>query len=559
MSLTALASLLGGIGLFLLGMSMMTDGLKVAAGDALKSILETWTRSPLRGFLAGFLITAIVQSSSAAIVATVGFVNAGLLTLGQAVWVVIGSNVGTTMTGWLVAMVGIKLDVGALALPLIGIGMLVRLIGRGSVRRAGLGEALAGFGAFFLGIGILQEGFADLSPRLSEMRLDDYTWVTVVGFLGLGVLLTVLTQSSSAAIAITLTASATGSVPLVLAAAAVIGTNIGTTSTAVFAALSATPPARRVATAHILFNLLAAGAALLLLAPLLWMSRHVADWIAGADDMPTTLAVFHTLFNVLGVALLWPLRARFIGFLRSRFVSTEERVARPAYLDDTLASVPSLALRGLVLELRRMTDIAFRSARALLEEPAMRTAAVHAEQVGVRQLGRTVRAFIGKLNGKPLPEDVIAALPDLIRATQHIDELIAASRESAIRTAPGHAAKSAAWEELHAAALASLDLPDAEQVPLPPLDAIARLARQVEESYQSAKSDLLLAAAVGGLKVDEMEQALGYAQALRRVGEVALKTQRRLSPWTAQIKGDLPADTPQASPPSPANAPAASG
>src|SRR5690606_32995084 len=124
---STIASLLGGIGLFLLGMQMMTEGLKLAAGNALRSILKSWTGTNLRGLLAGVLITALVQSSSAVTVASVGFVNAGLLTLSQAVWVIFGANVGTTTTGWLVALVGIKVDVGVLALPLLGIGMLLRL------------------------------------------------------------------------------------------------------------------------------------------------------------------------------------------------------------------------------------------------------------------------------------------------------------------------------------------------------------------------------------------------------------------------------------------------
>ena len=169
MTLSVMASLAGGLGLFIVGMGMMTDGLKIAAGEALRTLLERRTRSALRGLVAGILITAIVQSSTAVTLATFGFVNAGLLTLTTAVWVVFGTNVGTTMTGWLVALVGVKVDVGALALPLVGAGAALRLAARGASGPAGLGQALTGFGLFFLGINILQQGFAgltDLVPTL---------------------------------------------------------------------------------------------------------------------------------------------------------------------------------------------------------------------------------------------------------------------------------------------------------------------------------------------------------------------------------------------------------
>ena len=155
MSASTIASLLGGIGLFLLGMRLLTDGLKTAAGRALRGILARSTGTRLRGVLSGALITSVVQSSSAVTVATIGFVNAGILTLLQAVAVIYGSNVGTTATGWIVAIVGIHVNIKALALPAVGAGMLLGLFGRGDRLRAA-GQALAGFGVFFLGIDVLR-------------------------------------------------------------------------------------------------------------------------------------------------------------------------------------------------------------------------------------------------------------------------------------------------------------------------------------------------------------------------------------------------------------------
>ena len=267
MTIGPLAALLGGLGLFLLGMARLTDGLKVAAGPSLKTLLSRWTSTRLRGLLTGVLITAVVQSSSAVTVATVGFVNAGLLSLSQAIWLIFGTNIGTTMTAWLVAMVGVKLDMAALALPLIGAGVAIEVFARARIRLSGLGTALSGFGLFFLGLGILASGFAGLAADMPRLEGDGV--LVIAGSAVLGIMLTVLTQSSSAAIAIALTAAASGSLGPLAAAAVVIGTNIGTTSTAGFAALHATAAARRVAMAHVIFNLVTGAAALALLHPLL--------------------------------------------------------------------------------------------------------------------------------------------------------------------------------------------------------------------------------------------------------------------------------------------------
>jgi len=169
LSLAQWGVLAGGIGLFLLGMWLMTDGLRMAAGSAMRGILARSTATRWRALASGFGLTALVQSSSAVTVAAVGFVNAGLLALGPALWVLFGSNVGTTMTGWLVALLGLQIKIDALALPMIAAGMLLRLTGPGT-RREGWGLALAGFGVLFLGIAVLRDGFAELASALLAAR-----------------------------------------------------------------------------------------------------------------------------------------------------------------------------------------------------------------------------------------------------------------------------------------------------------------------------------------------------------------------------------------------------
>lgn len=177
----SLAGLLGGVGLFLLGMELMTDGLKLAAGPQLTRLLAGATRSRRRALASGVLVTAL-QSSRVVTVAAIGFVNAGLLSLGQVLWVLFGANVGTTITGWLVALVGLKFKVEVLALPLLGLGMLLRLTGSGQ-RRGAIGQAVAGFGLLFIGIGVLQETFTAVAgPRGSRCRQP---CATDVGWAGL--------------------------------------------------------------------------------------------------------------------------------------------------------------------------------------------------------------------------------------------------------------------------------------------------------------------------------------------------------------------------------------
>ncbi len=529
MNLTTIASILGGIGLFLLGMQMMTDGLKLAAGNALRSILQSWTSSNTRGLLAGALITAIVQSSSAATVAIVGFVNAGLLTLSQAAWVIFGANVGTTTTGWLVALVGVRVDVSTLALPLLGIGMLLRLTARTHKRRAGFGQAIAGFGAFFLGVGILQTSFSDVTPLLDRWPIAPSGALGTLSFVAAGIVLTLLTQSSSATVAITLTAAAGGTIPLNVAAAIIIGASIGTTSTAWFASVGATPPAKRAAWAHISFQLLTGAVALVILPVLLAASTAIVAALSGRrDDLPATLAVFHTLYSLLGVTLMWPLAPRFVQMLSKRFVSREEEIGRPKHLDTTLVDIPALALRVLVVELERMSALTFelaaRRVRGTVAEPASSL-----QEKGLVQLGNAVRDFIGSMSQGVLPDDVVVALPDLLRASQHLEDVATASAHTGPHRSRGQAAAHAEgsspdWAALREAVLAVLTskIPPAELTPR---------AKRIELSYESLKTTLLKAGARGQLHVDAMEEDLLRARRLRRLADSALKAHRRLDPW----------------------------
>lgn len=518
-------TVLGGIGLFLLGMSLMTEGLKIAAGAALRDILATGTKTRLRGLASGVVLTGIVQSSSAVTVAAIGFVNAGLMTLAQAAWVIFGTNVGTTMTGWLVAVVGIKFDVGALSLPFIGLGMLISLFGRARPRLAGAGQALAGFGAFFLGVGVLREAFAGLVPAIAGLQLEAAGLLGTLAFLGMGMMLTLLTQSSSAALAVALTASAAGGLPLHLAAVFIVGANIGTTSTALIVASGATPAAKRVAAAHIAFNLVTGVVAVVLLSLLITLAAALARLLDPAAGDVLTLAVFHTLFNVLGVVLMWPLGPLLMPRLERMFVSIEEEIGRPRHLDMTLVETPVLAVRALILELKRMMAMSFDLAGQSILAGAGHRPDTEREQ-GVLRLGRAIRDFITRLQRAPLSGDAIATLTDVIRAMQHLEEMAVEANRVSEGAAP---MRPSDWLRLHKAAAAALTLPAADQ-PVQ-LSRVVDLGRDVEDSYEQVKALLLREAAAGRDTLDATEIALQRARRVRRIAQSALKAERRLGPW----------------------------
>jgi len=411
--------LIGGLGLFMLAINMITDGLKSAAGHALRNMLGKWTSSLMHGILSGLTMTAIVQSSSAVTVATIGFVNAGLISMHKSLGVVYGSNIGTTMTGWLVAVVGFQINIEAFALPLIGIGMLLRLTG-GESKRAAFGIALAGFGLFFIGIDVLRGAFDGLvlGIDLNQFSVDGIWGIWLFVFIGF--LMTVLTQSSSAAIAITLTAATGGVVGIHAAAAMVIGANVGTTSTAAIAVIGATANAKRVAAAHIIFNVVTAIVALFSL-PVLFWAIHKTETLLGWEAVPAvTLALFHTIFNIVGVLIMLPLNKQLAHFLDKRFVTREEIEGRPKYLDKTVAVSPVLAVNALALELSRITTVVRRmSLEALSSEfiPSMR---IRRDFIVTRNLSREVAKFITRLERGMLSQEVSEQLAMVLRTEQHL-------------------------------------------------------------------------------------------------------------------------------------------
>lgn len=524
-----LGTLVGGLGIFLLAISMITDGLKLAAGGQLKSILERWTTSRLRGVGSGILVTAVVQSSSAVTVATIGFVNAGLLSLGQALGVIYGANVGTTMTGWVVAAVGFNLRIEALALPMIGIGMFMRMF-RPHSRLGDLGMALAGFGLFFIGIDLMKGAFESFAVDFDLAGLAVGGFPGLVLYVFVGMMMTVLTQSSSAAIAITLTAATGGVLTTDAAAATVIGANVGTTSTAAFAVIGATANARRVAAAHVVFNLVTAAVALLLLPFMLWIVR-VTGGVLGLDNAPAvSLALFHTVFNALGIVLMWPLTTRLVRVLEGRFTTQAELVSKLQYLDSNVLETPSLALEALKREIVRALALT----RDLVNRSLAREAAGRAlqdQRIGIEALCDQIAGFIARIGTSRVPEARRGDLPQSLRIVAYIEEVVGLLDDFQV-------SKSELDAVSHPAVVANIDrflrhvaqfvLACEAEAPDVADGRIDAHYSELRDEWRALKASLLEAASHGTIPVQRLSLALEGLRATLRIAEQMSKGARRL-------------------------------
>lgn len=516
------AGLVGGLGLFLLGMRLMTKGLRNAAGNALRKILGKWTKTPLRGLASGFMITALVQSSSAITVAVIGFVNAGLMTMTQSVGVIFGSNIGTTVTSWIVAAVGVSVKVKALALPLIGFGALLRLTGA-HTRREHFGDALTGFGIFFLGIEILQTTFKDLGTAVDLSAYDIGGIPGMLLFVAVGAVLTLLMQSSSAAMALVLTAAMSGIVTLESAAAAAIGTNIGTTSTALFSVIGATHNAKKVAAAHILFNIVT-GLVAIALIPVLLTAIKSLSALTGKYDMATMLALFHTTFNLLGVAIFLPFTTQLVAFLDKRIGHEIAKLGKPRYLDNNVLNTPSLAMDALFMELGRVGEMVREMCQKGLGAQFRHRDFVK-DKMAFESLSVAIRQYCVKMQRLDLPDQVAVKLPAALRVNQYFRRTVDIMSEISSRHGmqlielPGRTSDAATKfiDEVH-------DILNVAHSPCSPdFVNLHKLMHHLEDTYHELKDELLKVGATGELELNDMVFNLEYYSQVRTLCQQAIK------------------------------------
>lgn len=346
-----LLRLIGSLALFLYGMKIMSEGLQKFAGDSLRKILTAMTTNRVTGVLTGVLITALIQSSSATTVMVVSFVNAGLLTLTQSIGVIMGANIGTTVTAWIISALGFKVDISAFALPLLAFAIPLFFSGKSS--RKSVGEFIFGFSFLFMGLANLKNNAPDLSANPDMLAfVQNYTdmgFFSILLFLFIGAILTMIVQASAATMAITLIMCANGWIDYHLGVALVLGENIGTTITANLAALTANTQARRAALAHLMFNLFGVAWVLIVFYPFTgavsWFVTHVMKITDPAVAASFKLAAFHTAFNISNTfIMIWfvnVIEKTVCGIIRTK---QEDEEYRLSYITGGMLSTAELSI-----------------------------------------------------------------------------------------------------------------------------------------------------------------------------------------------------------------------
>ena len=346
----SIVTLIGALGLFLYGMNLMSSGLQKAAGSGLRKFLSSITSNPVKGVITGLGVTGIIQSSSATTVMVVGFVNAGLLTLTQAISVIMGANIGTTLTAWIIAVFGFKADISILAVPLMAVGFIMSMSKKGRIRD--ISEFVVGFSLLFLGLSFMKNSVPDLQSSPEALAFLQ-SWsgrglLSVLLFVLVGATLTLILQSSSATVALTLIFLNMGWIEFDMAAAMVLGENIGTTITANIAAAVGNTNAKRAALAHTVFNVFGVIWAVALFHPFGSLIHWIVDvlGLSGSDQAPLYgISMLHTVFNLINTSLLiWfiPLIEKFVCLVIKDKKGEEQD--RLVYINAGLISTPELAI-----------------------------------------------------------------------------------------------------------------------------------------------------------------------------------------------------------------------
>ena len=366
-------TLLGALGLFIYGMKVMSEGIQKVAGSKMRQILSAMTSNRFKGILTGFILTGLVQSSSATTVMVVSFVNAGLLSLIQSIGVIMGANIGTTITAWLISIIGFKVKLSTMALPIIAFGFPM-LFAKSSKLKA-WGEVLVGFAILFIGLGELKSAVPDLSsnPEILEFisSFTDLGYGAYIIFVLIGTLITIIVQSSSAAMALTLVMANNGWIPFELAAAMVLGENIGTTITANLAAAIGNVAAKRAARAHFIFNVFG----------VLWMLAVIPFYLKGIDmymlsirgispsdtahpeAIPIALSLFHTSFNILNTLLLVGFAPRIAAIVTRLVPGKGEEEHHLEFIGTEIIRTPDISILEAKREISKMAKITRKMSR----------------------------------------------------------------------------------------------------------------------------------------------------------------------------------------------------
>jgi phosphate:Na+ symporter len=347
-----------GITILLFGILNLEKGFKIFTEGPIRIILRRSTNNLFKSIGIGIFSTAILNSSSLISVLVISFITAGLISLKAGIGVVFGSNIGTTFTGWLVALFGLKLEISKLAMPMITFGIIFIMQKRKTIKA--WGYVIAGLGFFFLGIFFLKTGLEQYSFDLTLFNSGEPGILAVLSYTGIGIIITVILQSSSATLAIILTALSVGQISYPNALALAIGSNIGTTFTALLGSIAANQAGKKLAVAHLIFNIITGLVALLLLKPLMLSVDYMAQGLGISNTNYTLkLALFHTLFNVLGVAIMVPWINKLVDILNRIIKEKPIKVEQTKYLNDKILQHPQSTLHALYKETEHLLDLTF--------------------------------------------------------------------------------------------------------------------------------------------------------------------------------------------------------
>ncbi len=503
---------IGGLGHFLFGMAVMTSGLRKLAGDRLHRWIGRVTRTPLSGVVTGTVVTALVQSSSATTVAAVGFVGAGLLTFPQALGVLFGANIGTTVTGWAIALIGFKLQLGAVALPLLFVAAVLYLA-KSRRRCRGAGKALAGFALIFLGIAYLQSGLTGARDLIDLSAYDARGVGGRLVLLLVGVMITLITQSSSATVAAALTALNTGVFDLPQAAAAIIGADIGTTATAGLSTIGGNTGSRRTGFAHVIYNLMTGCGAFLAMPAFLWACRSISpNTVASAPEF--VAVAFHTTFNVIGVAVALPFTHRFARLIERIFPEQEDALV--AALDERLVGDPDAAADALESSCRATLAAGLRASAVRLSGVSDTSAIVLFSSI--LDACTQARAFAVKIGAVTAGNEINAhRLFALIHLIDHGERLVQRAGTFDRFDEPlamGHLQDQAATIALGFTSLAD-QIESGATIDV--LLTLQTAAQEVDEIIPKIRRDLITSATRGSVSAEALDRALDSARWLQRM------------------------------------------
>lgn len=344
-----------GIAIFLIGMLFMEDGFKAFTGGLLENILERSTNSTFKSISTGFIVTSIVQSSSLVSIVIISLLSAELISLSGAVGVIFGSNIGTTVTAWIVSAFGVKIHIAHYAMPMLILGVIFKFT---QIRTyEGIGNILIGLGFVFLGISYMKEGFETLQEGINLMNYAMEGYLGVFIYVLIGILATVIMQSSSATMTVVIVALSTNQILYFNALELAIGANVGTTITAILGSLTSNENGKRLAVAHFIFNIVTAFIAIVFLYQLADLVGYLTSKLGiSKDEYVLHLALFHTIFNVIGVIVMLPFTSRLVEFLKNLFVNTPHDISRARYLDTATVAVSDIALVALKKEVIHLYD-----------------------------------------------------------------------------------------------------------------------------------------------------------------------------------------------------------